>query len=216
MDERVQLVIDGHTVEADAQATVIQAYAQAGNALTANVGCMGQGVCGSCRCLVRHAGEREVRSALACETLVEAGMQVSFVDYFTPAHVHYYDLRELGDGWSRLDEVARLFPEAAHCRHCGGCDSACPKALQVQQGVAHAISGDFAAVEQIFDQCVMCNLCTLACPEQIRPNHLGLFVRRVQARASRPVDLLQRLQQIGSGEMQVDIDAVDATTEAQP
>ncbi len=215
MSKTVHLVIDGHEVKADAHASIIQAYAHAGSALTANVGCMGQGVCGSCRCLVRRDGERDVQPALACETRVEPGMQVSFIDYFMPSQVHYYDLQALGDGWQRLDEVSELFPEAAHCRHCGGCDRACPKQLQVQEGVAHAVAGDFDAVDAVFDQCVMCNLCTLACPENIRPNHLGLFVRRARATTSlRPSDLLRRLKQIESGQMRVKIDPADAAGES--
>lgn len=43
------LTIDGHEVKASADSSIIQAYARSGNAITANVGCMGQGVCGSCR-----------------------------------------------------------------------------------------------------------------------------------------------------------------------
>ena len=41
------LTIDGHEVKASADSSIIQAYARSGNAITANVGCMGQGVCGS-------------------------------------------------------------------------------------------------------------------------------------------------------------------------
>ena len=52
----------------------------------------------------------------------------------------------------------------------------------------------------------MCNLCTLSCPENIRPNHLGLFARRMKiARTLRPVDLMRRLQEIESGQMSVNI-----------
>ncbi|PWF24653.1 4Fe-4S dicluster domain-containing protein [Corticimicrobacter populi] len=204
MTETVQLIVNGQALDAAPHATIIQAYAAAGATLTANVGCMGQGVCGSCRCLVRREGEPEVRTALACETQVEAGMLVSFIDYFSTGQDRVYDLASLGDGWSRLQETARIFPQAAHCRHCGGCDRACPKGLSVQQGVAHAVAGDFAAVDDVFDQCVMCNLCSLACPEDIRPNHLGLFVRRQRASAQRPADLLRRLNQIESGRMLVD------------
>ena len=56
------------------------------------------------------------------------------------------------------------------------------------------------------EDCVMCNLCTLACPEYIRPNHVGLFARRaVAALTLRPNDLISRLQQIDSGELSVDV-----------
>lgn len=112
----------------------------------------------------------------------------------------------MGDGWNWLDDTAALFPESQHCRHCGGCDAACPKHLQVQNGVAQVVAGDFGAAAHTFDECVMCNLCTLACPESIRPNHLGLYARRMTtARSLRPVDLMRRLQEIDSGAMKVDI-----------
>lgn len=206
-DEYHTLVIDGLEVKAPANSSIIQAYAQSGKALTANVGCMGQGVCGSCRCLVRKEGERIATTKLACETPIEEGMQVSFIDYFLPDHIHYYDMDKVGDGWNWLDDTAELFPEAAHCRHCGGCDTACPKGLQVQNGVAQVVAGDFSAASATFDECVMCNLCTLACPENIRPNHLGLYAHRIQAaRNLRPMDLMRRLQEIESGKMTVHTD----------
>ena len=205
-DELYKLVIDGHEIAASPESSIIQAYARAGNAITANVGCMGQGVCGSCRCLIRKEGERDVKTALACETKVEPGMQVSFIDYFMPGHVHYYNVDEVGDGWNWLDDTARIFPEASHCRHCSGRDRSCPKGLQVQEGVSQVVNGDFVAAAATFDECVMCNLCTLACPENIRPNHLGLFARRMKAaRTLRPIDLMRRLQEIDSGAMAVDI-----------
>ncbi|EFH13523.1 2Fe-2S iron-sulfur cluster binding domain protein [Pseudoroseomonas cervicalis ATCC 49957] len=202
--ERVRLTIDGEVLEADATASILQAAARGGAALTANIGCMGQGVCGSCRCMVRREGERAVETRLACETRVEPGMQVSFIDYFVPERQHDYQLEALGEGWALLDALHESFPEAAHCRHCSGCDRACPKGLAVQKGVELSVEGDFAAAAAVFDECVMCNLCTLACPEHIRPNHLGLFVRRSTAALTlRPIDLVRRLREIERGEMRV-------------
>ncbi|MDK4679741.1 4Fe-4S dicluster domain-containing protein [Kingella negevensis] len=206
-EEKYKLVIDGLEVEAGKNDTIIQAYAKAGKAITANVGCMGQGVCGSCRCLVRKEGERSAETKLGCETKIEPGMQVSFLDYFLPEHVHYYDVQSAGDGWNWLEEVDETFPEAKNCRHCGGCDTACPKGLQVQNGVAQVVAGDFSTAANTFDECVMCNLCTLACPENIRPNHVGLFARRMKAaRTLRPVDLMRRLQEIDTGKVSVNTD----------
>jgi Fe-S oxidoreductase len=73
------------------------------------------------------------------------------------------------------------------------------------------VEGKLAASSEVFDECVMCNLCTLACPEHIRPNHLGLFVRRMIAAVTlRPANLMRRLQQIESGEMKIDFDAPGA------
>ncbi|MGF6837189.1 Fe-S oxidoreductase [Paraburkholderia youngii] len=81
----------------------------------------------------------------------------------------------------------------------------------MQRGVNLAVEGNLPASSQVFDECVMCNLCTLACPEHIRPNHLGVFVRRMIASLSlRPANLMRRLQQIESGELKIDFDAPGA------
>jgi succinate dehydrogenase/fumarate reductase-like Fe-S protein len=207
----VCLSIEGHQVEAPANCSILQAFVHAGQTLVQGVGCMGQGVCGSCRVMVRRSGEQEVKTALACETLVEDGMQVAFLDYFTASARHAYRIEDVGDSWQALRTISEIFPEAAHCRHCSGCDRACPKGLDVQRGVNLAVEGKLAASSEVFDECVMCNLCTLACPEHIRPNHLGLFVRRMIAAVTlRPANLMRRLQQIESGEMKIDFDAPGA------
>ena len=207
----VRLTIEGRAIEAPAWSSILQAFVHAGATLVEGVGCMGQGVCGSCRVMVRRAESREVKTALACETNVEDGMQVAFLDYFTTHGRHVYRIEDIGDSWGALRKIGEVFPEAAHCRHCSGCDRACPKGLEVQLGVNLAVKGELAAASHVFDECVMCNLCTLACPEHIRPNHLGLFVRRMIATLTlRPADLMRRLQQIERGEMKIDFDAPGA------
>jgi succinate dehydrogenase/fumarate reductase-like Fe-S protein len=206
--QHVQLTIDGTVFEALAEATVIQAYAGSETPLVKNVGCMGQGVCGSCRCMVRRAGSREVTTELACETLVEDGMQVSFIDYFTPRRPHVYQIEDITDSWRVNAQLNEIFPEARHCRHCSGCDRSCPKDIQVQLGVNLAAAGDVRGASDVFETSIMCNLCTLACPEYIRPNHVGLFARRAVAALSlRPSDLIARLEQIDSGAMGVETEA---------
>ena len=53
----------------------------------------------------------------------------------------------------------------------------------------------------------MCDLCMTSCPEFIEPNHVGLFARRVSAYFdTRPSNLINRLEAIRSGQMQVDTD----------
>ena len=115
----------------------------------------------------------EVKTELACETLVEEGMQVSFIDYFTPRRPHVYQIEDVQDSWCVNAQLNEIFPEAKHCRHCGGCDRSCPKDIEVQLGVNLAAAGDIRGASDVFETCVMCNLCTLACPEYIRPNHVG-------------------------------------------
>jgi ferredoxin len=203
--EYVHLVVDGRNIKATAGTSLLQAWIEAGQALVDNVGCMGQGVCGACRVLVRAADSDAVTTALACETPVAAGMQVSFIDYFPARRRHTYVLDAMADGSTTAEDVARIFPEAPHCRHCSGCDRACPRGIEVEKMVERAVAGDLAGAASPFDHCVMCNLCVAACPEHIDPAHLGQFVRRQQAAATRqPHDLQQRLAEIEAGQQPID------------
>lgn len=209
MSETIRISIDGKETEAHPNDSILQAHLRGEEAVTVNIGCMGQGVCGACRCLVRKQGERETQTRLACETVAEEGMQVSFIDYYLPARVSRYGLEDIRDGWGWMTHLRNVFPEAASCRHCSGCDRACPKGIQVQEGIALASQGELQAAAALFDDCIMCNLCTLACPENIRPNHVGLFLRRAHAAQTlRPGDLLRRLDQQNRGELTIDISTV--------
>jgi succinate dehydrogenase/fumarate reductase-like Fe-S protein len=217
MSDRIRVSIDGRMLVVASPVSILQASTADGTPLTANVGCLGQGVCGACRCMVRRNGEPRVATVLACETLAEDGMQVSFIDYLTPDRAHTYDIAAISDVWRLSDAIRGIFPEAADCRHCGGCDRACPKGLDVQRGVAFAVAGDFAATAEIFDQCVMCNLCTLACPERIWPNHLGLMVRRALAASIlHPSDLIRRLNELERGDQVLDLSAAVSAEVAAP
>lgn len=203
----ISLVVNGQHLKADEGSSILEAVMQSGEPVTDNIGCAGQGACGSCRVLVRRSGDKKVTAALACEEKVEEGLQVSFLDHLPinrRQHLYKTDDWE-GQTWHILQRINEVFPEAKHCRHCGGCDNACPKHLEVQKGVNMAAAGDLNAAI-IFDECIMCNLCTIACPEMISPNHLGTYVRRLTSAMSlRPSDLLQRLHQIETGEMTIDL-----------
>ena len=208
----VRLSIEGREVAAPAGCSILQAYVHAGETLVEGVGCMGQGVCGSCRVMVRRSGEQEVRTALACETLVEDGMQVAFIDYFTtrrpPRLSDRGHRRQLAGAAHHLRDLPRslALPPLQRLR---------PRLPEGTSRCSAASTwpsrASWPRPAHVFDECVMCNLCTLACPEYIRPNHLGLFVRRIMAALTlRPANLMRRLQQIDSGEMKVDIDAPGA------
>jgi succinate dehydrogenase/fumarate reductase-like Fe-S protein len=208
----LRLVVDGHALQARPGVSLLQAWIAAGVPLTENVGCMGQGVCGACRVLVRRPGERIAGTALACEMQAEEGMQVSFIDHFPARRPHAYDLSALTDSWSIPGQIDAVFPEAKHCRHCSGCDRACPKGIPVQRMVNLVAEGQVFAAAELFDACVMCNLCVAACPEHIDPAHLGQFTRRMHAALTlRPADLMQRLRQIEAGEQPIDLDAPGAS-----
>jgi len=200
-DRKVRLTFDGQDITVTVGTSLIQAWIESGRPLVDNVGCMGQGVCGACRVLVRRSGSGTVETALACETPVEDGMQIASVDYFPAHRPHRYDLHaEVEVESAAAKPIDRIFPEAAHCRHCGGCDRACPRDIEVERMVNLAATGEAREAAALFDHCVMCNLCVAACPEDIDPAHLGQFVRRMAAATTTlPVDLDQRLQEIQTG-----------------
>jgi succinate dehydrogenase/fumarate reductase-like Fe-S protein len=203
-DKPVNVIIDGKAITSPASLSVIQALWHAGYPRVKSVGCL-EGVCGSCRVMVRRAGETEVNMELGCQTLVEDGMQVVFLVFPNPTH-HNYQLEEIKNSWDVQAEFHRIFPEAGQCRHCDGCNKACPKEVEVEKGVELACDGKFREAGELFIECIMCNLCMTGCPEQISPNHVGLFARRVTAYFhTRPSNLINRLEELRKGNLQVQI-----------
>jgi succinate dehydrogenase/fumarate reductase-like Fe-S protein len=202
VEKPVTVTINGKEIQAPPSFSTIQALWYAGYPRVKSVGCL-EGVCGSCRILVRRAGSPEVTMALGCQTLVEEGMEVNFLVFPTPTH-HTYNLEDIPNSWEVHGQFHRIFPEAIHCRECSGCDKSCPKDIEVKRGVNLAVNGRFQEAGELFVECVMCNFCMTACPEFIAPNHVGLFARRVTAYFhSRPSNLIRRLEQMRKGDLQV-------------
>ena len=208
-DQRIRIGVDGREINVSPGLSIIEAMWHAGETLVEGVGCM-QGVCGSCRIMVRRADSHDVKLELACETIVEPGMQVTFVDFLVRFTHHRYDIEQFQNAWDVLQQINEVFHEAAHCRHCGGCDETCPRGLDVQRGVNLLVEGGLHDASEIFADCIMCNLCTSACPESITPNHFGILGRRIVASLGlHPPNLLLRLDQIRRGGMTVDVDAIE-------
>ncbi|MGB5834710.1 MAG: ferredoxin [Thiohalocapsa sp.] len=198
----ITLRINGKDISAPQSLSVIQALWYAGYPRVKGVGCM-QGVCGSCRVFVRRADSNEIATELGCELLIDEGMDVHFLSYPIPPH-QTYQLEEIPSSWEVQAKFHDIFPEAAHCRHCGGCNTTCPKAIDVEKGVDLAVTGRFGEAGELFVECVMCNLCQTACPELITPNHVALFSRRVTAYFhTRPSNLIHRLEMMRKGELRI-------------
>jgi ferredoxin len=193
----VRVVIDGTPVVAADDCSIVQAAWAGGLVLVEHVGCVGQGVCGACRAMVRDPDDGSVRFVLACETVVRDGIEVSFVRAVDEPPAHPYSLDRFTDLWSAGPLIRETFPEAADCRHCGGCDEVCPRDLAVQAGTEAVVQGRLDVAAQIFEDCVSCGLCVALCPERIEPGHVGLFARRVSASMlHRPANLLRRLDEL--------------------
>lgn len=201
-EQQINVTIDGKVIKAPASLSTIQALWHAGYPRVKSVGCL-EGVCGSCRIMVRRAGSAEVTMELGCQTLIEEGMEVNFLVFPTPTH-HAYELSEINNSWEVQAHFSRIFPEADHCRHCSGCTTSCPKGIDVEKGVELACKGRFREAGELFIECVMCNFCMTACPEFIAPNHVGIFARRVTAYFHiRPSNLINRLEKLHRGELQI-------------
>lgn len=188
----VELLINGIPVRAEPHMTIVEAAWAGGVPRVTGVGCL-EGVCGSCRILVRRG--KEVKVALACETFVEPGIEALFLPP-SATDRHQYELTDLADGWDIQARFHKIFPEASRCRHCHGCVKSCPKGIAVEEGVVLAATGRFREAGEAFFECVMCELCDSACPENIAPSHVGLFSRRATAYFHlRPPNLIQRLEE---------------------
>ena len=192
----VALTINGLAVNAHAGMTLVEAAWHAGVPRITGVGCM-EGVCGSCRVMLRRG--KDVTVGLACQTFVEDGIEVVFMPPAS-APQHHYEIGDFKDGWDIHARFQDIFPEASRCRHCHGCDNACPKGITVENGVALAAAGRYREAGDAFFECVMCELCDVACPELIAPAHVGLFTRRVTAHFHlRPPNLIYRLEELRQG-----------------
>lgn len=203
--EDVALSINGHFIKAPQSMSVIQALWHNGYPRVRGVGCL-DGVCGSCRVMVRRSNSSELKMALGCQVLVEENMDVFFLSFSAPSH-HSYDLSEINTSWDVQTQFHEIFPEAEKCRHCHGCNQACPKDIDVELGIDLAVKGRFRESGELFVECVMCNLCMTGCPEFIDPNHVGLFSRRVTGYFhTRPSNLINRLEAIRMGELDVSIE----------
>ncbi|MBC8519288.1 MAG: (2Fe-2S)-binding protein [Gammaproteobacteria bacterium] len=199
---KVHVTINGKQIHVSSTLSVIQALWKAGYPRVQGVGCL-EGVCGSCRVLVRRAETDEISMEMGCQTLVEDGMEVMFLVFPSPSQ-HSYSLEQIQNSWEVQTEFHKIFPEAQQCRNCHGCTTSCPKDIDVEKGVELAVKGRFKEAGDLFIECVMCDLCMTGCPEQIAPNHVGLFARRVTAYFhSRPSNLINRLEKIRTGALQV-------------
>lgn len=201
--KEIVLTIDGDKITVPHEMSAIQAVWHSGKAMVMGVGCL-EGVCGACKVMVKRKDSRAITTELGCQTVVEDGMEVFFITY-TPENHHSYNLKDFDNSWELESKFNSIFHEASHCRHCGGCDTACPKDIEVEKVVNLAVEGKFLEASELFETCVMCGLCLTSCPERITPNHVGLFSRRVSSFFHmRPSNLINRIDEIEKGKLTVE------------
>jgi succinate dehydrogenase/fumarate reductase-like Fe-S protein len=184
----------GVPCEAPTGLTIMRALEHGGLHLTAGSGCRA-GFCGACAVFYRLRGG-EVRVALACQTPVGDGMDLSPMPYF-PVHRADFDVSCAAEP---AREINRLYPELATCLGCNTCTRSCPVGLDVMGYVGALLSGDLQRTRELSFDCVSCGLCAARCPAGITPYTAALHARRgLGARRGRSASLARRLDEIQGG-----------------
>ncbi len=204
-EQCASITVNGVELSVSPGHSLIQALWKTNHPLFKRASCL-EGVCGSCRVMVRYTDESEIRMALACQSKVESGMQVIFPQHLerqSPAmQSHRYQLQT---STPAVEQLHKIFPEVAHCRHCHGCTVACPKGIDVEAGVTLINLGQLTTAGELFVNCVMCDLCVTSCPEDIAPNYVALYARRSTViNKPLPANLAARLQALQRGELKIE------------
>jgi len=200
----VELIINGKTISAKPQISVIQALIESGVSDVLNAGCL-NGVCGSCSVFVKYAESSGIETELGCQLMVKEGMQVSFVPNFLSVSEKYQSKPKQA-ALEIPAALSELFPQVDSCRQCGGCTNSCPKGIDVEHFIKLVIATDYNRADELMESCVMCDLCESACPEKIQSQHLGVYLRRsLVGLKPMPSNLLNSINRIKSQEINTDL-----------
>lgn len=179
--------------------TIMEAMEYSGYQLVRGCGCR-NGFCGACATIYRIAGDRELKTGLACSTKVEDNMYVATLPFF-PLVKEKYNIENV----KPTEQIMmQLYPEIYACVGCNACTKACPQGLNVMQYIAYAQRGDYAkCAEESFD-CVMCGICSSRCPAGISHPQVAMLARRLNGKYLAPKcdHLDKRVGEIQKGELE--------------
>lgn len=176
--------------------TVMQALEYAGYRYIRGCGCRG-GYCGACATFYRLEGDVKLRTALACQKVVEAGMYLVQLPFF-PGNKKIYNLDELS---AAPDQVLKIYPELYKCLGCNTCTKSCYIEMPTLEYVTALVKGDFAKAAELSFECVMCGLCASRCPAELTQFQAAMLGQRVYGKYVVPRDqhLAKRVQDIVGG-----------------
>jgi succinate dehydrogenase/fumarate reductase-like Fe-S protein len=194
--EKATISIMGRKHRVPAGLTILQAMEFSGYVLVRGVGCRG-GVCGACSAAYRLADDYHLKSGLACQTVVEDGMELVQLPFF-PGNKAVYEVEAITPDESTLRE---FYPEITRCMGCNSCTLICPQNLEVMEYMAAALRGDIAKVAELSFECILCRLCASRCPgDEVQP-FVAILARRLYGRHLAPPSphLAQRVAEINEG-----------------
>ena len=199
----VRIYIMGKEYRVPAGLTIMKAMEYAGYRYVRGAGCRG-GFCGACSTIYRMKGDYKLRTALACQKVVEDGMYIVQLP-FVPADKPTYSLEKLSPSVNALLEY---YPEIAKCVSCNTCTKACPQELEVMDFVQAVLRGDLAKVVELSFDCIQCGICAIRCPAEIVPYNVALLARRLYGKyvLPRARHVENRIKEIEEGKFNEEIE----------
>jgi ferredoxin len=193
----VNIYIMGKKFRVPSALTVQKAMEYSGFQIIRGCGCRG-GACGACATVYRVPGGNELKTGLACVTLVQDGMMLVNIPYF-PTNKPQYDLEKISPS---VESIVGIYPEIAKCMGCNTCTKTCPQNVLVMEVVSAALLGNIRKAAELSPECVMCGLCAARCPAGISPYQIALLCRRLYGRYILPPypHVIARLEQLDRGE----------------
>ena len=196
MQDKINVFIFGKKYEVPAGATIMSAMEYAGYKLVRGCGCR-CGFCGACATIYRIKGDRELKTALACQQQAVDNMYIATLPFF-PLVKQPFDINEV-----KPDEriMMQLYPEIYSCIGCNACTKSCAQELNTMQYIAYAQRGEYAKCAKESFDCVMCGICSSRCPAGISHPQVGLLTRRLYGKYIAPPSehVERRVEEIESG-----------------
>lgn len=203
----VTLHLMGQDHQVPAGLTIMAAIEYVGYKLVRGSGCRA-GFCGACPAIYRLAGDAQMHTALACQTLVTDGMSLVQVP-FVPVPRQPYDLEQIA---STPNVILEYYPEVARCIACNTCSRACPQQMSVMDYIQAALRGDIARVAELSFDCIQCGICSSRCPVDIKHPHVAQLARRIYGRyfLQPSPQLATRLAEMEAGSCAAELDELMA------
>jgi len=200
MEQMVNVYLYGKKYEVPESLTIMEAMEYSGYQLVRGCGCR-NGFCGACATIYRIAGDRQLRTCLACSTKVENNMYVATLPFF-PLVKAVYDIEKV-----KPEEqiMMQLYPEIYACIGCNACTKACTQGLNVMQYIAHAQRGEYDKCADLSFDCVMCGVCSSRCPAGISHPQVAMLARRLYGKyiAPKSAHLDARIKEINEGKYEL-------------